>query len=215
MKKLTAITCIFLDIGGVLLTNGWDHYALKRTAAKFKLKWPELQKRHHMALATYEEGKLTLKEYLRRVVFYRKRPFTSAQVQKFMFSQSQPFTKMIELVRNLKAKYGLKIVVVSNEGRELNSYRIRKFKLDEFVDVFVSSCFVHARKPDLEIFRVALDVAQVPAQKVVYIENTSMFVEVARSLGIRGLLHTDYGSTRAELASLGLSIDEKAIHGAR
>ncbi len=214
-KNYEEADCDYLhisDIGGVLLTNGWDHHALKRTAAKFKLDWAKLQKRHHMALATYEEGNLTLNEYLTRVVFYRKRPFTSAQVQKFMFSQSQPFTKMIELVHNLKAKYGLKIIVVSNEGRELNSYRIRNFKLDEFVDVFISSCFVHARKPDLEILRVALDVAQVPAQKVVYIENRPTFVEVARALGIQGLLHTAYGSTRAELASLGLSIDEKAIH---
>ena len=82
--------------------------------------------------------------------------------------------------------------MVSNEARELNSYRIRKFKLDGFVDSFISSCFVHVRKPDADIFRLALDIAQAPARQVVYIENTPMFVQVAEGLGIRSILHTDY-----------------------
>jgi putative hydrolase of the HAD superfamily len=111
---------------------------------------------------------------------------------------------MLELIRRLKARYGLKIVVVSNEGHGLNEYRIRKFKLDEFVDSFISSCFVHLRKPDVDIFSAALDTAHVPADQVIYIENTPIFVEVAENLGIRGILHTDYNSTCAKLASFGL-----------
>ena len=110
---------------------------------------------------------------------------------------------MIELARMLKGKYGLKIIVVSNEARELNSYRIRKFKLDEFVDAFVSSCFVHLRKPDRDIFRLALDIAQTPARQIVYIENTPMFVQIAEGLGIRSILHMDYQSTVAKLALIG------------
>jgi len=113
---------------------------------------------------------------------------------------------MIELVRKLKAKYGLEIAVVSNEARELNAYRIHTFKLDGFVDFF-SSCFVHLRKPDAEIFRLALDIAQTPAGQVVYIENTPLFVQVAEGLGIRSILHTDYRSTGAKLAALGLRND--------
>jgi putative hydrolase of the HAD superfamily len=159
-------------------------------------------------------GKLSLEEYLNRVVFYQKRPFTRAQFQKFMLAQSKPYPQMIELVRKLKAQYGFKIVVVSNEGRELNAYRIRKFKLDGFVDSFISSCFVHVRKPDVDIFRLALDIAQVPARQVVYIENTPMFVRIAEGLGIRSILHTDYRSTCAKLASFGLKVqnDEVIIH---
>ena len=204
MKKATAITCMFLDIGGVLLTDGWDHHARERAAANFKLNLPEMEDRHHLTFDTYEEGKLTLEEYLDRVVFYKKRPFTQAQFRQFMFAQSKPYPKMIELVRRLKVRYGLKIVVVSNEARELNSHRIRKFKLDKFVDSFISSCFVHVRKPDTDIFRLALDVAQAPARQVIYIENTSMFVQIVEGLGIRSILHTDYKSTCAQLASLGL-----------
>jgi putative hydrolase of the HAD superfamily len=212
MKKPTAITCIFLDIGGVLLTNGWDHHARKRAAMNFKLELTEMEDRHHLTFDTYEEGKLTLEEYLGRVVFYQKRPFTRAQFRRFMFAQSKPCPEMIELVAHLKVRHGLKIVVVSNEGRELNAYRIGKFRLDGFVDSFVSSCFVHVRKPNADIFRLALDIAQVPARQVVYIENTPMFVQIAEGLGIRSILHTDYRSTCAKLASFGLQNDEGVIH---
>ncbi len=121
-----------------------------------------------------------------------------------MFEQSKPYPEMIELVMHLKAKYGLKIAVVSNEARELNAYRIRRFKLDRLVDSFISSCFIHLRKPDADIFRLALDICQAPARQIVYIENTPMFVQIAEGLGIRSILHTDYRSTCAKLALFGL-----------
>ncbi len=205
MKKVTAITCLFLDIGGVLLTNGWDHLARKRAARNFRLEFSEVESLHHQAFDTYESGRLSLDDYLNRVVFDRKRPFTRTQFRSFMRTQSKPYPEMLNMIRALKAKYGLKIVVVSNEGRELNAYRIRKFRLDRLVDSFISSCFVHVRKPDTEIFRLALDIAQVPTRQIIYIENTPMFVQIAEGLGIRSILHTDYHSTRAKLASLGLS----------
>ena len=205
--KATAITCLFLDIGGVLLTNGWDHHARKRAVTNFKLESAEMEDRHHLTFDTYEEGKLTLEEYLSWVVFYKKQPFTRAQFRRFMFAQSKPYPEMIELVAKLKARHGLKIAVVSNEGRELNAYRIRKFKLDGLVDFFISSCFVHLRKPDADIFRLALDIAQVPARQIVYIDNTPMFVQIAEGLEIRSILHTDYVSTCTKLASFGLQND--------
>jgi putative hydrolase of the HAD superfamily len=204
MKRVIPITALFLDIGGVLLTNGWDHLARRRAAKHFKLEWAEMEERHALTFETHEEGKLTFEEYLGRVVFYQKRPFTRAQFRRFMFAQSKPYPEMIALFAQLKAQHRLKITVVSNEAREVNAYRIRKFKLDRLVDSFISSCFVHLRKPDAEIYRLALDISQAPARQVVYIENTPMFVQVAEGLGIRSILHTDYESTRAKLASLGL-----------
>ena len=204
MKKPVPITTLFVDIGGVLLTNGWDHHARRRAATKFNLKWAAMEDRHGLNFAAHEEGRVTFEQYLSRVIFFQKRPFTRSQFRLFMFAQSKPYIKMIEMVRNLKARYGLRIAVVSNESREVNAYRIRKFKLGGFVDTFISSCFVHARKPDVEMFRLALDIAQASPRQVLYIENTPMFVQIAESLGIRSILHTDYKSTRSRLASFGL-----------
>ena len=204
MKQKNPITCLFVDVGGVLLTNGWDHHARRRAVAKFKLNWAEMEERHRLVFEIHEEGKLTFEEYLSLVVFYEKRPFTRAQFRRFMCEQSKPFPDMIGMAAQLKARHGLKIAVVSNESLELNAYRIRTFKLDGFVDAFISSCFVHLRKPDANIFRLALDITQTPAHQVLYIENTPMFVGIAEGLGIKSILHTDYKSTRAQLASLGL-----------
>jgi putative hydrolase of the HAD superfamily len=210
MKKNNSIATLFLDIGGVLLTDGWSNGTSNLAAKTFGLNLEELKSRHNEALGTYELGKLTIEEYFRIVVFHEKRSFTPAQFRKFIFAQSKPYPEMITLVRRLKTQFGLKIIVVSNEGRGLNEYRIRKFKLDEFVDSFISSCYVRLRKPDADIFRVALDTAQVPIDQVIYIDNTRMFVEVAQSMGIRSILHTDYKSTYAQLASFGLRNDQGA-----
>ena len=211
MKKATAIACLFVDVGGVLLTNGWDHHARRRAAKNFQLPWAEMEERHRLVFETHEEGKLTFEEYLGWVVFYQKRSFTRDQFRRFMFAQSKPYPKMIDLVARLKIRHDLKVAVVSNESRAVNAYRIRKFKLDRLVDTFVSSCFVHIRKPDVEIFRLALDIAQAPVQQVVYIENTPMFVQIAEGLGIRSILHTDYKSTCTKLASFGLQNDAGAL----
>ena len=206
MKKINPVTTLFLDVGGVILSNGWGHESRRLAAEKFNLNLSELEDRHHLTFVTYEEGKLTLKEYLNRVVFYQKPTFTADQFQKFMFDQSTPYTDMIEFIHRLKEQNRLKIAVVNNEAHELNEHRIKKFKLNQFVDFYISSCFIHFRKPDADIFRIALDIAQVAAEHVVYIENTEMFVDVARDLGIRSILHTDYKSTRSELSVLGLKI---------
>jgi putative hydrolase of the HAD superfamily len=203
------ITTLFLDIGGVLLTPGWDHKARRRAANKFRLKRAQMEERHRLIFEAHEEGKITLREYLDRVVFYQKRQFSRDQFRLFMFAQSKPYADMLELVANLKVRYGLRIAAVSNEGRELTEYRIREFKLNRFVDSFVCSCFVHVRKPDEDIFRLALDITQARAKQVLYIEDTTMFVQVAEGLGIRSILHSDYGSTTAKLASFGLHHEEQ------
>jgi putative hydrolase of the HAD superfamily len=199
MQKKLPISTLFLDIGGVLLTNGWDRQARKKAVSTFSLNAAETEERHHLTFDTYEVGKISLAEYLDRVVFYEKRSFTRAQFRRFMYERSQPFPEMISLVQSLKKKYQLKIAVVSNEGRELTEYRINRFKLNQFVDFFISSCYVHFRKPDADIFRVALDTAQAPSERVLYIEDRMMFVQVAEKQGIQGIHHEGVNSTREKL----------------
>lgn len=198
------IKALFLDIGGVLLTNGWDRSMRKRAAETFALDHAEMDERHHLTFDTYEEGKLSLDEYLQRVVFYEQRPFTPDDFKQFMFAQSQPYPEMIELVKSLKAHYNLKIATVSNEGRELTLYRLHHFGLTEFVDFFVSSCFVHYRKPDADIYRIALDIGQIEPDAIVYVDDRPLFVDIANSLGMHGLHHKDYATTKQAMTGWGL-----------
>lgn len=207
MKNDLPITTLFVDVGGVLLNNGWDHIARRRAAKHFGIKWTEMEVQHSLTFELHEEGRLTFDNYLDLVVFNENRTFTRAQFRNFICEQSQAIPRMVELVKKIKKLYELKIVVVSNESREINAYRIKEFKLGHFVDFFVSSCFVGLRKPDTQIFRLALDLAQARPEQVIYLENTSMFVKIAEGLGIRSILHTDYESTCAALTALGLNHD--------
>jgi putative hydrolase of the HAD superfamily len=207
MTAMSDITHLFTDLGGVLLTNGWDRGLRKLVASHFGIDPAEMDERHHLTYDTYEAGKISLSEYLRRVVFWETRSFTEQQVVDFMLEQARCFPEMIDLVRGIKERHRLKVVVVSNEGRELTADRIRRFGLKEFVDFFVVSSYVHFRKPDEDIFRIALDLAQADPAQVVYLDDRHMFVEVAGRLGMRALWHRDYTSTRAELAALGLDLD--------
>ena len=206
MTPSTPVTTLFLDIGGVLLTNGWDHGIRTLASEKFGLDYKEMDERHHLTFDTYEEGKLSLDEYLKRVVFYERRSFSREEFKAFMYAQSQPFSDMINLMRELKSQHGLKIAAVSNEGRELTVYRVEEFKLGTFIDFFISSCFVHYRKPDADMYRIALDIAQVHPEQVVYIDDRAMFVEVAQGLRIKGIIHRDYETTRKALETFGLSL---------
>ena len=202
------VTALFLDVGGVMLTNGWDRKAREAAAKQFGLDLDDLNDRHRMTFDTYETGKLSLEEYLKSSVFYKDRPFTIEAFRNFMFDQSVAYPEMIDLIKALKAKYKLRIAVVNNEGRELNEHRIKTYKLNEFVDFFISSCFVHFRKPDADIWKVALDIAQVPREEVVYIDDRPMFVQVAQGLGLRGVVHNhrNVAQTKEALEGMGLKL---------
>jgi putative hydrolase of the HAD superfamily len=206
MQHSAKITTLFLDIGGVLLSNGWDRAARKEAARIFDLDIIELEERHHLTFDTYEEGKLTLDDYLTRIVFYEHREFTRNDFKEFMYSRTTPYPEMIDLICQLKETYKLKIAIVNNEGRELNEYRIRTFGIDKFVDFFISSCFVHFRKPDADIWKMALDIALVRPEEVLYIEDRAMFIHVAEGLGINGLLHENYTKTLEKLKEWGLGL---------
>lgn len=197
--SVSQYTTLFLDVGNVLLTNGWDHHMRDRAAKLFQLDEAEMNARHALTFDTYEIGKITLDEYINRVVFYQPRSFTLEVFKAYMLEQSQPLKPMLDLMKELKKRYKLKMIAVSNEGKELMLHRIQKFKLKEIIDYFVCSCFVHLRKPDTEIYRMALSLAQVVPQEIIYIDDRKMLVEIVEKMGIQGIHHTSYDETKALL----------------
>jgi putative hydrolase of the HAD superfamily len=196
------ITTLFLDIGGVLLSNGWGREERKKAVTHFKLNEEEIQERHHLTFDTYEQGKLLLNEYLKRVVFYEPRSFSMDEFKKFMFSLTVVYQETIDFFKIFKNQYHLDVIAVNNEGRELNEYRIKEYKLRELIDAFVSSSFVHLRKPDADLFRMAIDVAQASPEHCIYIDDRLMFVEVAQGLGMNGIHYDGLESVRSQLNKL-------------
>jgi putative hydrolase of the HAD superfamily len=213
MKNSSGITTLFIDVGGVILENGWGRQKRQKASELFGFDLEEMNERHHLTFDTYEQGKLSLDEYLNRTIFYEDRLFLKEDVIAFML-KTVSYPKMIDLFCLLKKQHGLKLAVVSNEGRELTVHRIQEYRLTEFMDFFICSCFVHLRKPDEEIYRIALDVAQVRADEVIYIDDREMFVDVSRVLGLKGIHHKGYESTIEHLASYGLKVDISQETGA-
>jgi putative hydrolase of the HAD superfamily len=201
-----AITTLFLDIGGVLLSNGWDAAVRKKAADTFRYDFEEMEVRHERIYPSYEKGEMSLDSYLEQVLFTRDRNFSMAEYREFMFGQTRAYPEMSEFFRELKSVHRLKVMAVSNEGRELTEYRVKTFGLATWIDFFVSSCFVRLRKPDARIFRLALDLAQVPGARVAYVDDRPGGVEAARTLGIHAVRHMDYASTRASMETLGLPL---------
>lgn len=178
------ITTLFLDIGGVLLSSGWGRQSRSLAATRFNLDHEEMEDRHHLIFGLYEAGMISMDEYLDRVIFYQKRSFLREDFKSFMFEQSIPVDGSIEFFKGLKKEHSLKVIAVNNEARELNDYRIQKYELTRLFDAFVSSCYVHRSKPDLNMWKMACDIAQATAPEILYFDDRLMFVEMARSLGI-------------------------------
>src|ERR1700683_5603226 len=181
---VSEIHAIFWDVGGVLLTNAWDR--TERTAAleHFRLDEEEFHGRHEMLVSSFERGKITLDEYLDRTVFYRDRPFTKEAFRNFMFSLSQPLPGVLDFAQGLAGSQQYFMGTINNESRELNLYRIEKFGMRKIFRLFVSSCFVGLRKPERDIYRLALETTQIPAEECCFIDDRAGNLECAAKLGM-------------------------------
>lgn len=199
MKHGQQIKVLFLDLGGVVLTNGWDRHSRESAAHKFEIDLEEMNKRHSLFFDTYEIGKLTLDQYLDHAVFNVPRNFTKESFKAYMFIQSQPFPDMLRLIAEIKKENHLRVVAVNNEGRELMDYRIKEFQLNGFIDFFVSSGYVGLRKPDHAIFELALDLAHVLPKEVIYIDDREPLIEVGKELGLNTIHHKNFNQTKMEL----------------
>jgi len=198
------IRALFWDIGGVLLTNAWDHEERDQAIARFQLEKTELEARHKELFVPFEEGKFSLDEYLERAVFYKPRSFTVEQFKEFMRSLSKPNHEALEIARRLSAKYPM--ATINNESREFNEYRIRTFGLRNCFHLFVSSCYVGVRKPDERIYRLALDLTQRSAEECCFIDDRPVNIEGAEKVGMQTVLMQNADQLRNDLKTLGVAL---------
>jgi putative hydrolase of the HAD superfamily len=203
---VSAIRAIFWDVGGVLLSNAWDRTQRTTALEHFHLDQAEFHDRHEMVVSSFERGKITLDEYLDRTVFYRTRPFTRDEFRDFMYSLSQPFPEVLSFAQALSDSGKYFMGTINNESRELNYYRIEKCGLRKMFRLFVSSCFVGFRKPERDIYRLALETTQIPAEACCFIDDRALNLECATKLGMKTIEMQNVEQLRADLAKLGVSL---------
>jgi putative hydrolase of the HAD superfamily len=185
--RMARVPTLFFDVGGVLLTNGWDTAARKRAAATFALDYPEFQTRHEMLKTAFETGRLSLDVYLRKAVFHTHRDFTPKDFREFMFQQSQPLGETLEWVRALAKTQQCRLYTLNNESAELHEYRVKQFHLDTIFHGFLVSCYLGQAKPDEGIYLGALGIAGCDRHDAVFIDDRPLNVEPALALGLTGV----------------------------
>jgi len=203
---LPKITTVFWDIGGVILTNGWDRESRKEAASTFHLDWEEFQDRHDLSFPAFDGGQITLNEYLDRTLFYRTRPFSREEFTAYMFAQSKEYPETRAILDRVTNTQEYFVGAINNEPLELNQYRIEAFNLRRNFQVFFSSCYVHSRKPEETIFRVALEVTQRPPEQCIFIDDRPLNLECPRKLGMNTIHHQDAEQLRAELRKFGVEV---------
>ncbi|HXY24391.1 MAG TPA: HAD-IA family hydrolase [Candidatus Acidoferrum sp.] len=200
------ITTLFWDIGGVILTNGWDRESRKEAAATFRFDWEEFQDRHELSFPAFDTGQISLNEYLDRTLFYRSRPFTREEFTAFMFAQSKEYADTRAVLDKVADSGKYLVGAINNEPFELNQYRIEAFNLRKNFLVFFSSCYVRSRKPEETIFRVALEVSQRAPEQCLFIDDRPLNLDSPRRLGMNVIHHQNAGQLRSELGKHGVAV---------
>jgi putative hydrolase of the HAD superfamily len=203
---LSKITTLFWDIGGVILTNGWDRGSRREAATAFSLDWEEFQDRHELSFPAFDSGHVTLDEYLNRTLFYRPRAFTREEFTAFMFTQSKEYPESRAILDRVASSGKYFVGAINNEPLELNQYRIEAFDLRRDFVVFFSSCYVRARKPEELIFRVALEVTQRPPEQCVFIDDRALNLESPRRLGMNVIHYENAVQLRCDLQKFGVEV---------
>ncbi len=203
---MTKITALFWDLGGVVLTNGWDVRTRKLAAETFGLDWEEFQHRHQALVDTLETGRLTLEKYLKLVVFYRERSFDMDEFIRFIKSQSNVMPETIALLKQLKNKRKYLIATLNNESKELNDFRIQEFKLKDYFEIFFNSGNLGVRKPDPAMFELALSVTQRPAEECIFIDDREFNLELARERSMNTILFKSPNQLKDELSVFGVTV---------
>ena len=201
---MSQISAIFWDVGGVLLTNAWDRSQREAALEHFKLDEEEFADRHELVVSSFERGKIGLDEYLDRTVFYRTRPFSKDDFKNYMFTLSQPSEEVLSMARTLAGSGKYLMGTINNESRELNLYRIEKFGMRSIFSLFVSSCFVGLRKPEPDIYRLALEITQKRPEECCFIDDRALNLEVAQRMGMHTIEMDDAAQLRSELQKLGV-----------
>ena len=201
---MTPISVLFFDVGGVLLSNGWDRNTRRLAAQTFHLDWDQLEERHELVVADFETGRLTLAQYLDCTIFHHPRDFSRADFEQFLRDQSQPFPDSLALAAELAARQKYLMATLNNESTELNQHRIQQFHLRDYFTVFFTSCFLGLRKPDPRIYRLAVNLTQRSPQECLFVDDRPLNVDSACQVGMRAIRFECADQLRRDLMANGV-----------
>jgi putative hydrolase of the HAD superfamily len=204
---MTTINHIFFDIGGVLGSNGWDREQRNQAIKRFKLDPEDFQCRHEEVVGAWEEGRITIGEYLDITVFHKPVDFGREEFIDFMYSLSTPHEDVISLARTLTGHARYTLMTLNNESDELNRHRISKFGISQIFEAFLSSCWLGVRKPTQKFYERGLAIAQAKPESSLFIDDRKQNITPAENLGMSCIHFTSVSQLRSDLERiLGLEL---------
>lgn len=207
MPSATKIRAIYWDIGGVLLTNGWDHEERARVLEQFSIPREEYEARHEEANDRWEKGELSDEEFLKETVFFKPRSFTPADFIGAIRAQSKWLPGGAkDVIAALRRKNSVQLAMLNNESGALNDYRIATFGLTEFFDAFFCSAYIGMRKPDPRMFRAGAEMLHLKPEECAFIDDRENNCRAAAEVGMHALQYRDEASLRKRLGELGVSL---------
>jgi putative hydrolase of the HAD superfamily len=199
---------ILFDVGGVLLTNGWDHSERARVLEHFGLDVSEFEARHLAPYNAWERGAISVKAYLDVAVFSQPRAFSTDDFFSCILTQSKLLPNgALGILAELAASHNYLVGALNNEARETNEYRFQKFGLRAHFAVALSSCYLGLRKPEPAIYKRALDILGKPAERILFIDDRAENVAGAQAVGMKGIRFVGEDELRQELVSLGVMVE--------
>ncbi len=194
---------ILFDVGGVLLTNGWDHLQRANVLEHFALDATAFESRHPDANERWEKDQINAQQYLDETVFYQPRSFTHQDFLNAIFAQSIPLEdSAISVLHELSTSQKYLIGSLNNEAREPNDYRFERYGLRKYFEVALSSCYVGLRKPNPEIYKRAIDILARPAERILFIDDRQGNVDAAVNAGLMAIRFTGEQNLRRQLTEL-------------
>jgi FMN phosphatase YigB (HAD superfamily) len=207
-RALTAyIETIFFDLGGVLLSNGWDQGQRAKVLPKFGVDLAEYEARHDAANYYWERGLKDARWFFDQTVFYEPRKFTFEDLWPEVEGQSSVmFPATYEVLGKLRGARQYRIAMLNNESRELNDYRMKEFRLRDYFDFFICSGYVGEMKPGRAIYQSALDVSGAAAQETLFIDDKEENCAAARAMGMNAIHFVSPEELISELTEFGITL---------
>jgi len=194
---------ILFDIGGVLLTNGWDHQERAAIVDQFHLDSAAFEAHHARAFEAWERGEISISEYLDAVVFYEPRSFTREEFFNAICAQSKDLPdEAMRILKELAASDKCMIGSLNNEARETHEFRVEKFGLRQYLTFTCTSCYMGMRKPDPEIYRRTLGILGKRAERSLFIDDRLENVAAAAAVGMKAIRFTGADALRRDLQTL-------------
>jgi len=196
---------ILFDVGGVLLTNGWDHRERAAVIAQFGLDLAAFEARHPAPNDAWEKDAISLDDYLDATVFYEQRKFSRKDFFDAMCAQSVPLANgALGILAELAASGRYLMGTLNNEARATNDYRFERYGIRVHIDVALSSCYLGLRKPHPAIYRRAIDVLGGPAERILFIDDRAENAAAAAAAGMKTIRFESADQLRSQLTAYGV-----------